>query len=195
MNQSRFTEPLSLVKAAALALLLIPGIASGATAHLKIGDIKGESSDTADGHKDWIVIESVSFGTGRAPTPASNARRAVDSGEVSISKSMDASSPKLQQACSNGTHFPEAELHVEQVAGNRGRTRYIAYTLTDVIVTCTSSGGQPTEDISLNYSKMTVKYVPNNRGQVAPATSSPTQLRPQRVSPKPRVQGIQSDNQ
>lgn len=45
------------------------GGGASAAGYLKIGDIKGEAT-AADGHKDWINLESFSFGPSRAGAPA-----------------------------------------------------------------------------------------------------------------------------
>ena len=64
----------NIVGSAVVAALALGGAASAA-GYLKIGDIKGESTD-AD-HKDWINLDSVSFGTHK---PGSGAAARAGSG-------------------------------------------------------------------------------------------------------------------
>ena len=76
-------------------------------AYIKLGDIKGEATD--DGHKDWILIESMS-----SPIFRSIAEGAKDSqrtkgqttlGDIVCVRQLDKSSTKLQEGCANGTFF------------------------------------------------------------------------------------------
>lgn len=125
---------------------------SFAVGYLKIGDIKGESTDRD--HKDWIIIESMSV------DKDVNAPRDAASGLATgkrmhkpfvITKELDKSSPKLAEACAKGTVVKEAEV------GGPG----VRYKLKDVIISSiqpSSSGGHPTETISLNYEKIEVSY-------------------------------------
>ncbi|MBL4820354.1 MAG: type VI secretion system tube protein Hcp [Gammaproteobacteria bacterium] len=176
-------------------LLLFVGLPAYSAIYLKIGEIKGEVQ-SADGHDDWIEIQSVSWPGGRAPIGASTTRTRSDTqiNDVSVSKSMDASSPKLSEACVNGTTYPEAELHVGNANRSGGRERYTAYTLVNVMITCTSSGSggdgtAPSESYTFRFSEIEVAPV-----VVRPQGNQASGVRPGRVTPKPVVQGVQSAN-
>ncbi len=129
--------------------LVGPGIARAAyDAFLNFGDIKGESSDKE--HKDWITVESFSWGLLRAGTGAPTTRAAMRpaSQTLTVTKRLDMASPKLMAACSSGRHFTVVTLE-------SGRVRY---ELHDVIVSSFKQG--PTETLTLNFTSMTKQYVP-----------------------------------
>ena len=143
-----------------------------------------------------------------APVADESARQAASPriSEVSISKMMDASSAKLSQACASGTHFPKAELHVRKAGGDPDRPIITAYQLFDVVLTCSTGGSSnealrpteqvalstggsagdsiPMEQISLNFGRVEVKAMP--------VVAEPAALRPERITPKPAVQGPQT---
>jgi len=172
-------QPLLFMKTPRATVLVFASCALVATSfgagYLKIGDIKGEATDRD--HKDWIIIESVSMDAAQAdvresPSKASTGvARDVASGQASgkreaasgmatgkrqhkpfvVTKSVDKASPKLAEACANGTVMKEVEI-------GEGGTRY---KLKDVIITSiqSSSGGdRPMESLSLNYEKIEVTY-------------------------------------
>lgn len=96
-----------------LAAGLLASAASAGPVFLKIDDIKGESID-AD-HKDWIVIESVSFPSaspdgefwfeGLRPGAANEARPRLRA----PSRQVDRASPRLSQASNSGK--AKVEMH------------------------------------------------------------------------------------
>ena len=134
--------------------------------YIKIGDIKGESTD--QGHKDWINLLSVSQGLSRpmrAGTSGSTRQRAsVDCGDLVMVKEVDSSTPKLIEACCDGTVFPEVKVDLCTSSGGDSRIPYYQWTLTNVHVTSydCSGGAQdgqiPTESLSLNYEEIRWTY-------------------------------------
>lgn len=157
---------------AALAAALVLGASNAALAagYLKIGDIKGEARDAR--HKNWIEIESWSWGqTAGASTQSAPSG---GPGTLTIVKTTDKSTPKLQEACVSGKMFKDVELDLP--SGGRAMT-YTTYTMSDVRLSCAPAApGVPTEQISFNFTKIEWDY------------------RPGRETPKPRVQGYQSGN-
>ena len=134
--------------------------------YLKIGDIKGESTD--DGHKDWINLESISQGLSRPmPSGASGSTRqraSVTCGDVVCTKEMDASTPKLIQASCDGTVFKEVLIDVTTSTGAGKRVPYYQWKLKNVMVTSYNvsgtgnDGGQFFETISLNFEEIQWTY-------------------------------------
>ncbi|NNG04041.1 MAG: type VI secretion system tube protein Hcp [Inquilinus sp.] len=132
--------------------------------YLKLEGIDGNATH-AD-HKKWIGVDSLQWGVGRAVSThtgrAANREASQPSvSEVTMSKEMDMSSPHLFNEACVGHKGKKAEIHLVST-GSPGET-YLAYTLTDALVTgysCSSGGDRPTESISLNFTKLEMKYVP-----------------------------------
>lgn len=150
------------------------------SAFMKMGDIKGEATDTD--HKDWIIIESMSSPIHRSiPEGAKDQQRTKGEttlGDVVVVRQLDKSSPKLQEACANGTFYKEVEVHFCTTVKNK-QEPYLKYKLADVIVTSYSFHGNssgsplPSEQITLGYTKVDWEYVVvdpktgDKQGQVA----------------------------
>src|SRR5262245_56642668 len=77
------------------------GVPTASVAYLKLGDIKGESADS--NHKDWIEIQSYSWGTSSARPGAAP----PSPGTLTISKTLDKASPQLAQRCTAKQSVPE----------------------------------------------------------------------------------------
>ena len=136
------------------------------SAFLKLGDIKGQSSD-AD-HKDWILLEAMSSPIFRSiPEGAKDNQRTqgeTSLGDVVVTRTLDKSSPKLAEACASGKMFPEVEVHFCTTAEKKEEP-YLKYKLTDVVVTSYSFAGNssgdplPSEEITLGFTKVEWTYV------------------------------------
>ena len=158
-------------------------------AFMKLGDIKGEATDTD--HKDWIIIESMSSGIFRSvPQGAKDQQRTkgeTSLGDISISRQLDKSSTKLQEACANGTFFKEVELHFCTTVKNK-QEPYLTYKLSNVIVSSYSCHGNasgsplPSEEITLGFTAAEWTYIVvdpktgDKQGQV-PAKYNPAEGR------------------
>lgn len=138
-------------------------------AFMKLGDIKGESTD--QGHKDWILIESMSAPIYRnIPEGARDNERVrgrTTCGDVVVVRQFDKSSVKLQAACANGTFFKEVELHLCAQVKNKAEP-YLKYKLSNVIITSysfhgTAEGGKPSEELTMNYTKVEWTFVQLNK--------------------------------
>ena len=132
--------------------------------YLEYDGIKGDA--THDEHKDWITCESVDWGVGRAiSTPVGSAKNREASepsvAEVTVSKEMDSSSVYLFQESCTGQKGKTVKIHLVST-GSPGAT-YLEYTLTNALVSgysVSSGGDRPTESVTLNYTKLEMKYVP-----------------------------------
>lgn len=134
--------------AGAAAFAIVPGSLTGAfaayDAFIYFNGIQGTRPDSA------IEISSFSWGQTQAATQSSGSGGGagkVRFNDFSITKTTDAASPKLMQACASGQHFQTVRF----VTG--GRT----INFTDVIIdSCRKSGGQhgvATETCTLSYAK------------------------------------------
>jgi type VI secretion system secreted protein Hcp len=149
-------------------------------AYAKLGDIKGEATDTD--HKDWVIIESMSSPIFRSIAEGSKDSQRVRGettlGDISVVRQLDKSSPKLQEACASGSFIPEVEVHFCTTVKNKQET-YLKYVLKNVIVTSYSFHGTatgdplPSEEVTLGYTEVEWTYVVvdpksgDKKGQVA----------------------------
>ncbi|MEZ2414313.1 Hcp family type VI secretion system effector [Muriicola sp. E247] len=143
-----------------LALLFCVSLSFAQSGYLKIGDIKGESTERA--HKDWIIIESFSQGIATAPTStgATRQRSAALFEDLMVTKKIDKATPKLMEACAKGQVFPDLEM--DMVTAN-GRL-YYKITLRNVRVKSvrTTSGddaqAKPVDEMTFSFSQITWEY-------------------------------------
>lgn len=128
-------------------------------------DIKGESTYTDA--KDKLVIMSYSHGVSQPLSwDVSNAKRTTGKPQhqdMVLTKLFDKASPLLNYHCCIGTSFPTAVVTIYQM-DDKSKTpkKYIEYTMTNAIISSISvggGGGQPTETITLNYSKIKWWYM------------------------------------
>jgi len=134
-------------------------------AFLKLGDIKGEATDSK--HKDWIIIQSMSSPVFRSiPEGAKDSQRSrgdTTLGDIAVVRELDKSSVKLQEACANGTFFSEVEIEFTSQVGNE-QAPYLNYKLADVIISSYSFHGNssgdplPSEEVTLSYTKVEWTY-------------------------------------
>lgn len=175
---------------AAFPLLVVSTPAPGAVdMFLKIGDIKGESKDKD--HKDWIDIQSYSFGLSNSGTFAvggGGGAGKVSFQDFNFAKFVDASSPHIFQAVATGKHFAEANFEVVDIFGS-ARLPFVRYKLGDVMVTSfsQSSGGDlPTESFSLNYAKIEFEYrMVDDKGKAGPWIHASWDLKTASPAPEP----------
>jgi len=130
---------------------------------LKIDGIDGESTDNK--HKNEIDVLSWSWGETQSGTMAGGGGGGA--GKVAMQDfhfvmKVNKASPKLLQACACGEHIKKAVL-ICRKAG-KDQQEYLKITLSDLIVSSYQTGGSsgsdilPTDQISLNYSKIEVEY-------------------------------------
>lgn len=147
--------------------LQAPVSAPAAAGYIKLGDIKGESTD--DSHKDWINLVSVSHGISRPLSSgisgSTRQRASATFGDIVVVKELDKSSTKLQEAIATGEVFPLLELDlVAPGSGVRAGEPYLRWELKNVRVTnyringSVSGSDRPTETIALNFEEIKVTY-------------------------------------
>jgi len=150
--------------ASLVAVLSIPSARGAVDMFLKIEGVPGES--TKADHRDWIEILSYSHGVSQPASGAlasGGARSAgrADHSDFSIVKTLDRATPKLNLYCCNGTHIPKVEFELAEPSGDK--RVFFKITLYDVIVTSVKPTGsaasdRPTEEVTLNYSRITWQY-------------------------------------
>src|SRR6476660_6686660 len=133
---------------------------------IKIDTVDGESKDSK--HKEEIDVLAWSWGmsnSGSAHTGGGAGAGKVNVQDLSFTKYIDKSSPSLMYACCSGKHYPDATLVVRK-AGDTP-VEYVKIKMTDLIVTSISTGGSGgedrlTENVTLNFAKVNVDYVPQD---------------------------------
>ena len=143
-----------------------------AAGFMKLGDIKGES--TQKGHEGWIVIDSLQCGIDNTQKKNSGEKGGTadinigvgELQECTISKSMDSASAQLAQFAINGNSPGQAEIEFVEVGGSDGRseTTYLKYKLDRVFIKSWSTSGdaddRPTEEVAFYYNKIAFAYTP-----------------------------------
>lgn len=129
---------------------------------LKVGDIKGESTDAK--HAGEIEVLSWSWGMsqtgGAAPGPGGGAGKVVFN-DLSFTHMVDRASPLLMNACATGQHIKDATLVVRKAG--RGQQEYLVVKMTEVIVTSVQAAGANdslTEHVSMKFARVDVEYRP-----------------------------------
>jgi len=130
---------------------------------LKIEGIDGESADSK--HKGEIDILSWSFGASNSGSMAfggGGGTGKVAFQDLSFSKRVDKSSPKLLEHCANGKHIKKAVLVARKQGGDQ--MDYMVITVTDLLVSSFQQGGsgEDSEQFSLNFSHIEYKYTAQN---------------------------------
>ena len=132
---------------------------------LKLDGVKGEAKDQA--HTQDTDILSWSWGmsnSGSAHQGSGAGSGKVSVQDVSITKYIDSSSPKLMLSCCDGKHFDSAVLTVRKAGGEKP-VEYVTIKMQEVLITSVSTGGSGgddrlTENVGLNFAKVTVEYLP-----------------------------------
>lgn len=127
-------------------------------------EVAGESQDKV--HAGEIDVLAWSWGMSNAGTQhtgGGGGAGKVNVQDLSFTKWVDSSSPALMLACCNGEHYPTCLLTVRKAGKNP--LEYIKITMSEVIITSVSTGGSGgedrlTENVTLNFAKVTVDYTP-----------------------------------
>ena len=132
---------------------------------VKIDGIEGEATDSA--HAKWILADSASLPVFRSiPGGAVDQQRTkgeTSLGDITFTRQLDKSSPKLMEACALGKF--NKEVLVEFTTTLAGKTEtYLKWKLENVVFTGYSVHGNssgeplPSEQCSMNFSKITYTY-------------------------------------
>lgn len=129
--------------------------------------IKGESSDS--NHKDWVDVDSWSWGVQRKITSASSTQGDRESSnavvsDLTITKKMDSSSNKffIESCCGTGK---TVKLHLTKTGKGSGADVFMEYTLRNALISNYKVGGtagevyRPIESITISFVEMEAKYI------------------------------------
>ncbi|OON63019.1 hypothetical protein B0920_06260 [Massilia sp. KIM] len=126
--------------------------------------IKGTS--TVSGHADWITIDSIQMGVGRAISSSGGGADRDTSNpsfsEISLSKATDIASADLFMQAVCGKALGKAEIHFIHTGGaDKKEQVFLKMELDEAIVSSysVSSGGErPSETFSINFTKISYQY-------------------------------------
>lgn len=130
---------------------------------LKLSGIEGESQDSKN--KGQIDVESWSWGetqTGSHVGGGGGGAGKVQMQDFHFVMKMNKATPKLMQACAVGEHIKEGILTCRKAGGKQ--SEFLTVKMTDLLVSSYQTGGSghsdivPTDQISLNYSKIEFEY-------------------------------------
>jgi type VI secretion system secreted protein Hcp len=133
---------------------------------LKLGDIKGESTD--DKHKDEIEVLAFSWGVSNSGTVAYGG--GMGGGKAAftdwqITKYVDKATPNLLKRCAIGEHIEKGGQLTVRKSG-KGQQEYLLVKMEGVFVTGVTAGGSNadsahlTETLSLQAAKVDFEYKP-----------------------------------
>ena len=142
---------------------------------LKIGNIKGESTD--DKHKDWIEVLSWSWGT--SPNTGKTKRGTVAPqciNDLVLTKYVDSSSPELIMNAVLGQAAKDATLTMRKAG--KDQQEFLIIKMQDVLVSSYQTGAnssneaQLTDAITLHFSSISGEYRPvRDDGKVGTAVT------------------------
>jgi type VI secretion system secreted protein Hcp len=132
---------------------------------LKLDGVNGESKDKT--HKQEIDVLAWSWGmsnSGSAHQGGGAGSGKVSVQDISLTKYVDSSSPKIMLSCCDGKHFPTATLTVRK-AGGDSPVEYIVIKMKEVLISGVMTGGSGgedrlTENINLNFAQVNLDYTP-----------------------------------
>lgn len=133
--------------------------------HLKLGDIKGESTD--DKHKDEIDVHSWSWGMSQSSSMHAGGGGGVGKvsfSDIAFTHTVDKATPNLMKMCATGEHLKEGTLTIRKAG--KGQQEYLVIKLSDVIITSVSpsgtgdSGSSQIESVGLSFAKVDFEYKP-----------------------------------
>jgi type VI secretion system secreted protein Hcp len=140
--------------------------------YLKIDGTSGESH--VEGYKDWIQIESFSWGATQSGTfqyGGGGGAGKVTMQDFHFVQKINKATPFLFKHCATGSHIKFAELHCRKAGGKQ--EVFLKVKMSDVLVSSYQSGGSggsdviPMEQVSLNFTKVEFEYfMQDERGAV-----------------------------
>jgi type VI secretion system secreted protein Hcp len=149
----------------------LPTITGGDPIYMDFGGITGDV--TANGYAGDIQLLGFSWGVNNGASAASSGESSAPAiSEITVTKALDKASPCLLQEALIGESQDAKIFFVNSVNGELNT--YAEYDLKDVLISgygVSSSGGVPTESLSLNFTKVLfTSFVSNTNGTTTPVT-------------------------
>ena len=157
-----------LILAAVLGIAAVGSANSFAVTDTYMQDGTIQGSSTAVGHENWIVLDSLQLGVAvpvSSPTSGIGSVGAPKFDQITITKTMDQSSPALLQQLLQG-QAQTITIDLTQPSNfSKGPVTFAEYKLTDAVLTAysVSSGGDtPTESLSIAFQKFSYTFTPHD---------------------------------
>ena len=173
----KFRRPLLEGALAVAATAAIAGpVPALAESFLKLGDIRGESTDSK--HKGEIEVLSFSqsfTNTSDGSFGGGAGEGKVQCGAISMLKNIDASSPFLLKGVATGQHYKDAVITF-RAAGAKESQEYYVITMSDVLIselsqTDSADPNRIFEKLVINARSFEFKYTPSSvKGSVTPVS-------------------------
>jgi len=133
-----------------------------------IDGITGEATDSK--HQNWIEVLSFNHSISQpvsstAVSAGGGTAARCDHADFSISKHVDAASPKLYELCSSGKHIPSVTIEMMRASGEN-RVKYMEVKMTEVVISHVAPSGAaefPTESVAFNYGTIKWTYIKQQR--------------------------------
>ena len=133
--------------------------------YMKMGKIAGDVS--ASGFEQYIELFSFEFGSGRGISMSVGSGKEREAtkpslSEVTCAKAMDKASPYLFLESCVGKAIDKVEIKFVKTSAD-ALENYLTYTLDNVLISsysAASEGEDPSETLSLAYTKVEMKYHP-----------------------------------
>jgi type VI secretion system secreted protein Hcp len=131
---------------------------------LKLDGIEGEAPD--DKHKNEIEIQSFSWGVTNGGTFAAGGgggSKHANFQDVSFTKLLDKSTPKLFLASATGDHIKTGLFTFRKAGKKEGQQEYFKVKLSDLLISSYqvsdhAGADLPAEQVSINFSKIEFEY-------------------------------------
>ena len=126
-------------------------------AFLKIPNIPGDSLSST--YKDWIEIESFSWGEERPPSGTGVAVPL----EVQLVANSQSASPRLFKACADGVNLGTVQLHLTTVSAISAPQAFFKWDMENAVLGSYRAGGSTADDtpvdrFSIAFTTLTYSY-------------------------------------
>jgi type VI secretion system secreted protein Hcp len=131
---------------------------------LKLDGVTGESKDKVHPKEIDVLAWSWAMSNcGSAHVGGGAGSGKADVHDLSFTKYVDSSSPKLMLNCCSGTHLAKGLLTVRKAGGNP--LEYVKIKMETIYITNVATNGSGAEDrltenVTLNFAKVSVDYTP-----------------------------------
>lgn len=134
--------------------------------YMKFGTVAGQV--TTEGFKDWIELHSAQYGVGRGVSSGAGGAQREGSNpsisEIVVTKVYDKASSKLYEDAVAGSFDTKVEIKFTTTTKNKVDT-YLSYELSECGLSgysLSSGGDNPSESLSLNFTKIMMTPSPLN---------------------------------